>query len=100
MYVSRKKDIEIYKFLGVVLRGFQKCGGPDPATFPSATPLHHGVYLNLFFNCYFHYRFQLKNQPRFEANQGPRIVWKLGWGVDNLVSKYAVRVKNSAQKYA
>ena len=31
--------------------------------------------------------------------QGPRIVWKLGWGVENSASKGAVGVENSAQKW-
>ena len=29
---------------------------------------------------------------------GPRIVWMLGWGVENSDPKCAVRVENSAQK--
>ena len=31
--------------------------------------------------------------------QGPRIGWKLGWGVENSASKCAVRVENQHQKY-
>ena len=30
--------------------------------------------------------------------QGLRIVWKLGWGVENLVSKCGVRVENYVPK--
>ena len=32
--------------------------------------------------------------------QGPRIVWRLEWGVENSDSKCAVRVENSVLKYA
>ena len=34
------------------------------------------------------------------SEQGPRIVWKLGWGVENSVSKCGVRVENSVLKQA
>ena len=36
---ARKKHAEISKFLGVVPRGFQKCGGPDPRDPPSRGPV-------------------------------------------------------------
>ena len=35
---------------------------------------------------------------RWWAVQGPRIVWRLGWGVENSVSKYLVRGKNALLK--
>ena len=31
-------------------------------------------------------------------HQGPRIVWRLGWGVENSASKCAVRVENPVLK--
>ena len=34
-----------------------------------------------------------------DHDQGPRIGWKLGWGVENSASKCAVRVENQHQKY-
>ena len=33
-----------------------------------------------------------------DDQQGPRIVWRLGWGVENSDSKCAVRVENSVLK--
>ena len=36
----------------------------------------------------------------YTNDQGPRIVWRLGWGVENLVSKYASRVENSVLNLA
>ena len=33
-------------------------------------------------------------------DQGPRLVWKLGWGVENSDSKCAVRVENSVLRLA
>ena len=32
------------------------------------------------------------------TKQGPRIVWRLGWGVENSVSKCAERVENEVLK--
>ena len=40
----------------------------------------------------------MKTEGADNIEQGPRIVWKLRWGVENSVSKCAVRVENSVLK--